>query len=129
MQMVQKGEYPGRSSVHFLPMIDMNPNDPNCIYSTVHFVCARAKRYNITPVLTFDQSLWWKAMKIVHQEPANSDIKSVVLRLGGLHVEMSFLAAIGHMMAGSALNEALETIYADNAVSHMLSGNAIARGT
>ena len=42
---------------------------------------------------------------------------------------MSFLGTIGHMMAGSGLKELLEIVYADNVVSHMLSGKAIARAT
>ena len=40
---------------------------------------------------------------------------------------MSFIGSIGHLMAGSGLQELLETIYADNAVSHMLTGKAIQR--
>ena len=35
MQFVQRdGDHPGKSSVMFLPMIDMNPSDASCIYST-----------------------------------------------------------------------------------------------
>ena len=37
MQMVNRGNYPGQSSVMFLPMIDMNPSDPSCVYSTLRF--------------------------------------------------------------------------------------------
>ena len=40
---------------------------------------------------------------------------------------MSFIGSIGHLMAGSGLQELLETIYADNAVTHMLTGKAIQR--
>ena len=40
---------------------------------------------------------------------------------------MSFIGSIGHLMAGSGLQELLETIYADNAVTHMLTGIAIQR--
>ena len=90
MQMVQKREHPGRSSVHLLPMIDMNTGDLDCIYSTLHFVCAQTEKYNVTPILTFDQPLWWQARTILQQEPADSNIKSVVLRLGGLHIEKFF---------------------------------------
>ena len=36
---------------------------------------------------------------------------------------MSFIGSIGHLMAGTGLQELLETIYADNAVTHMLTGN------
>ena len=45
-------------------------------------------------VLKFDQPLWFKALMIVENEPENSDIKQVVLRLGGLLIEMSFLGSI-----------------------------------
>ena len=51
----------------------------------------------------------------------------MVLRLGGLHTEMSFLGAIGHLMGGSGLQELLEVIYADSAVSHILTDKAISR--
>jgi len=35
MQMINTcGEYPGQSSIVFMPMIDLNPSDETCIYST-----------------------------------------------------------------------------------------------
>ena len=40
---------------------------------------------------------------------------------------MSFIGSIGHLMAGSGLQELLETIYANNAVTHMLTGKAFQR--
>ncbi|VDI49933.1 Hypothetical predicted protein [Mytilus galloprovincialis] len=40
---------------------------------------------------------------------------------------MSFLGSIGRLMAGSGLHEVLETVYASNAVNHMLSGKAVSR--
>ena len=64
---------------------------------------------------------------IVLSEPQQSDLKSIVLRLGGLHIEMSFLGCIGHVMVGSGLQDVLELVYAKNAVGHILSGKAIAR--
>ncbi|CAC5403501.1 unnamed protein product [Mytilus coruscus] len=127
MQMIHKGEYPGKSTVIFLPMIDMNASDMSCIYSTLLFVSNQAHRYNRTPVLTFDQPLYWKALTIIQNEHPNSQLKSVVLRLGAFHTEMSFLGCIGHIMRSSGLQEILELIYAQNAVTHMLSGKAVAR--
>lgn len=64
---------------------------------------------------------------IVASESHDSAIKSIVLRLGGLHLEMSFLGSIGHLMASSGLQEILERVFAKSAVLHMLSGKAIAR--
>jgi hypothetical protein len=77
MQMTQQGEYPGKSSVHFLPMIDMNASDLSCVYSTLLFVCKEAGRYQRTPILTFDQPLFWKAMMIVWNEPKDSKLRSI----------------------------------------------------
>ncbi|PIK60571.1 hypothetical protein BSL78_02507 [Apostichopus japonicus] len=86
MQMLHHGQYPGQSSVTFLPMIDLDPSDPSCIYSTMKFVSSRAKQQNVTPILTFDQPLYWKAMTIIQSQPVCSDLKRVVLRLGGCHI-------------------------------------------
>jgi len=40
---------------------------------------------------------------------------------------MSFLGSIGHLVAGSGLQELLELIFASNTVPHILSGKAVAR--
>ena len=121
MQLSCKGTYPGKSSVHFLPMIDMDPTDMTCIYSTLSFISNQASHYKYTPIITFDQPLWWKSLKIVSNEPQDSKLKSIILRLGGLHVEMSFLGCMGHIMAGSGIEEVLELVYAKNAVPHISS--------
>ncbi len=68
MQFVHHGEYPGRSSMMFLPMIDMNPSDVTCVYSTLKFICNHATEHRVIPVVTFDQPLWWKALSIIIAE-------------------------------------------------------------
>ena len=129
MQMFNKQEttYPGKSSVTFLPMIDMSPSDMSCINSTLQFVCEQSSRYGVTPVLTFDQPLFQKATQIVTMSDRASPLKRIILRLGGFHTEMSFLGSVGFIMSGSGLQDVLQTIYAQNAVAHMLSGKAVAR--
>ncbi|CAC5362573.1 unnamed protein product [Mytilus coruscus] len=126
MQMVQKGEYPGQSAFTFLPMIDMDPSDLSCIYSTLKFICSQAKSYGVKAIVTFDQPLYWKALTIITNESTTSELQSIILRLGGFHSEMSFLGSIGQLMSGSGLNEVLETVYSANAVGHM-TGKAVAR--
>ena len=128
MQLVHQGRHQGKSSVMFLPMIDMNPSDVTCVSSTLHFVSEHAKQHSIAnPIVTFDQPLWLKAFNIIQTEPANSDLRKVIVRLGAFHAEMSFLGSIGHLMAGSGLREVLELIYASNAVDHIMTGKAISR--
>lgn len=127
MQSVHRGVHPGKSSILFLPMIDLDPSNMSCIFSTLNYLCDQAGKYNVTPVITFDQPLFWKAMVIIESQPTWSNLKKVVLRLGGLHVEMSFLGCVGHLMAATGLTQVLEVVYAENAVKHILSGKAIAR--
>ena len=53
------GHYPGKSTVSFLPIIDMDPTDLSCIYSTIAFIIDQANSLEIqTPVITFDQPFW-----------------------------------------------------------------------
>ena len=77
----------------FLPMIDVNPTDIMCVNTTLHFVSDHARRYGVTPVLTFDQPLWWKATTIVEGAQEDSHLLSVFLRLEGFH--MLTLVALG----------------------------------
>ena len=101
MQCVQQGRHQGKSSVMFLPMIDMNPSDVTCVSSTLHFVSEHAKQRGIAnAIVTFDQPLWLKAFNIIQTQPANSELRKVIVRLGTFHAEMSFLGSIGHLMAG-----------------------------
>ena len=127
MQFCQKGEYPGKSDIVFLPMIDLNPSGLTCIYSTINFLSRHSRKYGVVPILTFDQPLWWKAVCTVNDEPPESDLKGVVLRFGTFHTQMSFLGSTGHIIKGSRLQEVLELIYADNVVSHILSGKTVQR--
>jgi hypothetical protein len=104
-QLAAKGKYHGKTAVVFLPMIDMSSSDPSCIFSTMKFVSEQANRYNSSPILTFDQPLYWKAFTIRQNEDESSPIKNIILRLGGFHMTMSYLGAIGHIMNGTGLRE------------------------
>ncbi len=104
----------------------MSPNDISCISSTLKFVFAEAKRHSVTPVITFDQPVYWKAQIILAGEPHGSELHAMVIRLGGFHAGMSFLGCIGHVMSGSGLQELLEVVYSPSTVAHM-SGKAVAR--
>ena len=52
---------------------------------------------------------------------------NVVCRLGGFLVLMSYLGAVGTLMAGSGLTDALQTCYGSATVSQMMSGKAYAK--
>lgn len=118
---------PGRSTQLFLPMIDLTPSSPTCVRTTLEYLCDIAEQQGVTPIITFDQQLYWVALMVIEDQPPASRLRNIVLLLGGFHTEMSFLGAIGSIMAGSGLKEMLEQVYAAGSVDQMLSGKAVAR--
>ena len=100
-------DHPGQSSVLFLPMIDMYPGDKTCIYSTLEYICKLASKYDLPPIVTFDQPLFWKASEIINEIPENNPIRHVLL-LGSFHTFINLLGAIGTLMHGSGLKEILQ---------------------
>lgn len=128
MKMLHRdGEHPGKSSEMFLPIIDLTPSDPMCVRSTLEYVTDHAVSHGYTPVLTFDQQLWWIAYMVIETEPNESPLRQIVLMLGGFHTQMSFLGAIGSLMAGSGLREAISQVYPDGSIDQMLTGKAVSR--
>jgi len=65
--------------------------------------------------------------EIVAGAPAGSLLSKSIIRLGGFHLLMSYLGAIGYLMSGSGLKELLSTIYAPLSVEKMMQGLAFAR--
>lgn len=117
-----------KSKIIFLPFIHAPPSDYDTIYTTLNYALTESKASNSNScIVTFDQPLFWKARDIVSSANSSSEISSIVVRLGGFHVTLSFLGAIGHIMSGSGLEHALKTIYAENSVEKILSGHAYSR--
>ena len=127
MQTVLNGSHPGKSTVHIMPMIDEKSSDYSCIYTTMMFIDEQARRHGKTPLLTFDQPLYWKAFEILAQLMRNGTQCDIVLILGSFHTLMSFLGSIGNLMIGTGLQPLFEQVYAENSVPHILSGKAVAR--
>ena len=109
-------------SFPFLPMIDMDPTNMSCIF--LH--SSLALRYGATPVLIFDQPCGGKPRRSLTMSHLTVP-RSIVLRVGGFHTEMSSLGCMGRLTAGSGLQQLLEVVFAQNSVTHMLPGKAIAR--
>ena len=52
------GNHRKNAYIMMLPLIDLNPNDETCIYSTLLYIIEQSKRLNIEiPSVTFDQPL------------------------------------------------------------------------
>ena len=114
-----------KTSIIFKPIIDMPPTDIQCVYSTLKVIQVISAKYNRTPVCTFHQALWWKALQVINAP--HSDMSNIVIRLGGFHTLMSFLGSVGYIMANSGLDAVLQIPYTTNTVPHLMSGKAVNR--
>ena len=77
------------------------------------------QKSNKVPVCTFDETLLWKEMQVL-LSPRN-DLGYFIIRLRGFH------GYKGYTMSNSGMGDALELIYAENTVLHLLSGKAADR--
>ena len=112
-----------------LPFVNLDPGNLSTIYTSLLFAVEHCKKNNHPfCMVTFDQPLYAKAMDIVLATGTNNPISKVIVRLGGFHLLISFMGAVGTIMAGRGIEEIWETVYAPNAVVHMLTGHAYARG-
>ena len=92
--MVNQCDHSQPSSVMYLPLIDL---DSTCIYSTLNYVYNHARKHQCTPVIRFDQLMWWNAHTIVEIQPDSSELHPVVICLGNFHVHMLKVSGIKNM--------------------------------
>ena len=94
----------GTATVKFLLILDLNPSDETCIYSTLLFVIKEGQKIRIlTPCITFDQPLWLKVMGVIKEKDLN-----IACHLARFHMLMNFLGSIGKLRVGSGLEEVLK---------------------
>ena len=110
-------------------------NAPPSSYDTIFTVLIEANEKCITQnqkhvFVTFDQPLYQKAREIVEcckGTPNEKKINKIVVRLGGFHMLMSYLGAVGYVMDGSGLKDAFCQLYAEVSAEKALTGHAYSR--
>jgi hypothetical protein len=116
-----------KSKISFLPFIHQPASNYNTIYTTLLCALENAKRYgHDVCIVTFDQPLYAKAREIVSSAPEGFKLSKIIIRLGGFHLLMLFLGAIGSIMQGSGMKEVLSEIYAPKSLEKMLNRHAYA---
>ena len=79
-----------KSDIILLPIIDLQSTNLTCIYSTLLFIQNQADKLNIlTPAITFDQPLMFKASRIKAEKKLD-----IVCQFGRFHILMSFAGSI-----------------------------------
>ena len=117
------------TSIGYCPMI----NGPSTDYSTVYTVLKTVQKM-VTAVgqsdcvITFDLAIYMKAKEI--QWRLAEEFKETVIRMGGFHIVLNFLAVIGKMYDNSGLEDLLieSDVYASGTASHLLKGKQYNRG-
>ncbi|XP_028418322.1 uncharacterized protein LOC114543611 [Dendronephthya gigantea] len=129
MELVTKGIINYQTSkVITLPFVNLPPSSLDAIYTVLKFAANECEKYGQqTCFVTFDQPLYVKAVDMVAASSSGSELSSVIVRLGGFHLLMSFMGAVGYIMGGSGLKELWSLIYAVDSVEKMLNGHAYAR--
>lgn len=120
------------SKIFPLPFVNNPPSEYDTIFTVLVESAELNKRNNTKNIIfvTFDQPLYQKARYILScTDPENDTygLSQIRVRLGGFHLLMSFLGAIGFIMSGSGLKEALSMIYAENSAEKALEGHAYSR--
>lgn len=108
-----------KTNIVYLPLIDKAPAEPATIMS------AMLKAQAVTEVtgqefvvFTADQQLYRVAVHVMWENQAL--FSNIYLRLGGMHMLMSYVGCIGSLMAGSGIVEVLSGAFAG--VLKMLTG-------
>ena len=99
-----------KTKVVYLPLIDKTPADPSTIMT------AMAKAIQVTNntgqryvVFTADLQLYKIAVQVLWENPV--PFRNVYLRLGGMHLLMSYIGSIGNLMADSGIVEVLSSAF------------------
>ena len=127
MEQATSGKHYECSKIVCLPFINAPPSDADTVFTSLLAAKEKCESLNLKScIVTFDQSLYWKARDMV-MNSQNPELSDVIVRLGGFHLLMSFMGAVGTIMAGSGLKDLFCVIYAENSVEKMLSGHAYSR--
>ena len=112
-EMLHHKQYTGEPSAMLLPMINLDPSYPYSIYTAMQFVSYQAKQNDATLILTFDQTLYWKALTNIQFQTGGSDRdqKRMVISLSSYATEHPLYH--WNVMAGLSQQQLLEDITKD----------------
>ena len=100
-----------------VPFVNALPSNCDTIFTVLieaNNKCKSQEQKNV--LVTFDQPLYQKAREIIEcckGTQNEAKINKVIIRLGGFHMFMSYLGAIGFIMEGSGLKDAFCELYAE----------------
>lgn len=128
MELATSNKTYSKSRILYLPFVNAPPSNYDTIYTVLTTAAEKCKSLQQDNCfIIFDQPLYIKARDIISSSPENSDLSTIIVRLGGFHLLMSFMGSIDYIMDGSGLKELFSVVYAAVSVDKMLIGHAYAR--
>ena len=129
---VESNQYLDRA--HSMPkcmylMISGLPTDYSTIYTVLKIAQEMSKHLQqSTAVITFDLAIYSKAKEIHWRYP--EEFQNLVIRLGGFHIALNYLALIGKMFQESGLEDvSIESgLYRSSSTMALLQGKSYNRG-
>lgn len=117
------------SSIGYCPMIPSTPTEYSTVYTVMKTVQNMMKvLHQQYTVITFDEAIYCKAKEIQWRSP--QEFKDTVLRLGGFHTALTFIAVIGKRYEESGLEDLLieAGVYGSNSVLRIMKGKVYNKG-
>ena len=116
------------TTIAYLPMLDAPATEYATIVNTLEILQTNTNHLGQrNTVVFFDQAMYSKAMELVL---ANKDkFEDIVLMMGGFHINMNFLAAVGKMIAELGWEElfTLSGIFTKNVSDNLLNAKPYSR--
>ena len=118
------------AKIRYLPFIKASPSDFSTIFTTLLKLVNISEELGQNHILvTADLAIYSKAQQILWSRPEPL-VGKVTMRLGGMHLNMAYLASIGKIYGDGGLHNILTSseVYATATANQMLQGKQYSRG-
>ena len=95
-----------KTTLGYGPFFPESPTNPDVVAESLNYCCSVAKTLGQEfCVLTCDQAIYEIVLALQKKHP--DKYRQVIIRMGGFHIAMNFLGAIGHLMNETGLKDIL----------------------
>ena len=112
-----------KTIIGYGPFFPQSPNNPDVVAESVNYCIGVARKLGQEHcVITCDQAIYEIVLALHKKHP--DKYGHVIIRMGGFHIAMNFLGAIGHLMKETGIEEILaeSEICQPGTVSKLLDG-------
>lgn len=95
-----------KTNIGYGPFVPESPTSPSVVLNSLEYFISASNLLNQQfTIVTADQAIYEIILALKSKYPLK--LERVIARMGGFHIIMNFLGAIGHLMSGSGIEELL----------------------